>query len=162
MSDPNPILDVRQDIVDRLLDRLPYIAQAQGGTCRGIAKLSDGLFEGIAPPADLVEYAGGPSNDPTTISIARQVARYSFDVFSIAKNFSPFGDAVPGEIGVYQMVADVKRVLMGYLLPTPKNSSGAAYAKLWHVDTGRAGLFSASVIYFSQWRCDLIDRGESQ
>jgi len=156
----NPILDAQGDIVERLLDRLPYLAAARGGTCRGVARLADALLEDVAPPANLIEFAGGPSNDPLIVSVARQFTRYKCDVFSIARNFSAFGDPAVGDIGVYQMLADTKRALLGYLLPTPKNSTGSAYAKLWHVETGRTGLYPASVIYFSQWRCDLIDRGE--
>ena len=154
-------LVVGADIVAKLQADIPYLSEAQGGTCRNVhdTRTAMNLTSTVAPPAVLAEYAGDDSQDPRVMTIARQFSTLLMDLFLIGRTFDAAAEEGPGMIGVQQIARDVKRSLIGYILPSVLNTSGAPYVKLWHVRNIREELSFERVIYRSQWRCTGFQAG---
>jgi hypothetical protein len=154
-------LVVGADLVAKLLADIPYLSEAEGGTCRNVhdTRTAMSLTSTVAPPAVLVEYGGDDSDPPKVMTIARQIATLHMDLFMIARTFDANAEEGPGMIGVQQIARDVKRSLIGYILPSVLNTSGAPYVKLWHVRNIREELSFERVVYRSQWRCTGLQAG---
>jgi hypothetical protein len=145
------IKGIENDIVAQLQSQLAYLTTAQGGTCRGVADVTTALqLEREIPPAVLVEYAGETADPPLHISGGRQLVRIPWDLFVIAESFSKDGE---GRESVYTMLDDISTALGGFVLPSTVSRT---MAKLFRRGIKRWSLTDASVIYLSQWYCDVI------
>lgn len=121
---------LEQRIVGCLQDRIPYLAEANGGTCLGVVDFEEarGFLE-LTPPIVLVMAGPEVDEDPTQIGGGtvlthgggNQYTRQYWRVMPIARQLKGIGDGRldgHGWPGLYSMLDDIDGALRGFNLGT--------------------------------------------
>jgi len=108
---------LEENIVGLLIQFIPYMSPARGGTCRGVADTDTAKnYLRESPPLMLVQAGAEIDEDPKQIGSANQYARQYWIVYVIAARFTSEGDERldgHGAYGAYSMLDDIDGALRG-------------------------------------------------
>ena len=108
---------MERNIVDLLLQFIPYLSPGQGGTCKGVADIETAKsYTSMSTPLVLVKAGPEVDEDPGQIGSANQYCRQYWTVFAVAMSFTSDGEGREdghGTYGIYSMLDDIDGALRG-------------------------------------------------
>lgn len=151
MSFARILQPIEEKIVDMLLNYIPYLSPAVGGTCRGVADIRTAMeYLDIGPPVVLVMAGPEESEEPKQMASGNQFARQYWRVMAMAASFTSSGEGRNDSHvapGAYSMLDDIDGALRGrFGLPGLQNSW-----KLFKAGQTQPEVIGATVTGVSTW-----------